>query len=312
MQTFGADPSVTNCTENTIPARALAIDPTNYSLNFLYSCSTATENLQHPPFGPLHDYYLAHSTDGGLTWTTHKVFAADTSGGKAPNYANIFGTLAIDSGGNYYALFDGTADDKNADTNPYHVYLEVSTDHGQTWSRPIQVDQDAKGAGTHVLAHLAVTTPRDRRAQRCLRNAAEPVALHRFQRQARRLPALHGSERAGLERVPGAVDKRALVEADVQAGGGERHAYPLRRDLHERARLRIVRPLATRLHQRRGRLQRARAHRVRRQHEAAGGRRRCLRPRSEPDRWLGARAARTMRDAGAVTAALGGTPGTRR
>src|SRR5438309_39228 len=158
-QAFGADPSVTNCAENTIPARALAVDPTNFSLNFLYSCSTASENLQHPPYGPLHDYYLAQSTDGGLTWTTHPVFAADTSRGKAPNYANIFGTLAIDSAGNYYALFDGTADDGNADTNPYHVYLEVSTNHGQTWSKPIQVDHDANGAGTHVLAHLAVTTP---------------------------------------------------------------------------------------------------------------------------------------------------------
>src|SRR5205085_2005082 len=125
IQTFGADPSVTNCAENTIPARALAIDPTNFSLNFLYSCSTAAENLQHPPFGPLHDYYLAQSLDGGLTWTTHRVFVADTSGGKAPSYANIFGTLAIDSAGNYYALFDGTADDDNADRNPYHVYLEV-------------------------------------------------------------------------------------------------------------------------------------------------------------------------------------------
>jgi hypothetical protein len=107
----------------------------------------------------LHDYYLAQSTNGGLTWTTHKVFAADTSGGKAPNYANIFGTLAIDSAGNYYALFAGTADDLNADTNPYHVYLETSTDHGQTWSKPVQVDHDANGAGTHVLAHLAVTGP---------------------------------------------------------------------------------------------------------------------------------------------------------
>src|SRR5207253_1218495 len=159
IQTFGADPSVTNCVENAIPARALAIDPTDFSLNFLYSCSTAAENAQHPPFGPLHDYYLAHSTDGGLTWTTHPVLQADTSNGKAPSYANIFGTLAIDSAGNYYTLFDGTADDHNADTNPYHVYLEVSTDHGQTWSAPIQVDHDANGAGTHVLAHLAVTAP---------------------------------------------------------------------------------------------------------------------------------------------------------
>ena len=159
VQTFGVDPSVTNCVENTIPARALAIDPTNFSLNFLYSCSTATENLQHPPFGPLHDYYLAQSNDGGLTWTTVPVFKADTSGGKAPTYANIFGTLAIDSQGNYYPLFDGSADDNNTPTNPYHVYLEVSTDHGHTWSKPIQVDRDANGAGTHVFAHLAVTSP---------------------------------------------------------------------------------------------------------------------------------------------------------
>jgi hypothetical protein len=159
IPTFGGDVSATQCAENTVPARALSIDPTNFSLNFLYSCSTAAENVQHPPFGPLHDYYLAQSTDGGLTWTTHTVFKADTTGGKAPSYANIFGTLAIDSAGNYYALFDGTADDANADTNPYHVYIEVSTDHGQTWSKPIQVDQDANGAGTHVLAHLAVTAP---------------------------------------------------------------------------------------------------------------------------------------------------------
>jgi hypothetical protein len=158
VPTFGGDLSATNCAENTVPARALSIDPTNSSLNFLYSCSTATENAQHPPFGPLHDYYLAQSTDGGLTWTTHTVFQADTSNGKAPNYANIFGTLAIDSAGNYYALFAGTADDNNADTNPYHVYLETSTDHGQTWSKPIRVDHDANGVGTHVLAHLAVTT----------------------------------------------------------------------------------------------------------------------------------------------------------
>lgn len=158
-QAFGADPSVTDCAENTVPARALAIDPRTFSLNFLYSCSTAAENLQHPPYGPLHDYYLAQSSDGGSTWTTHKVFSADTSDGKAPNYANIFGTLAIDSAGNYYALFAGTADDNDPAANPYHVYLVTSTDHGKTWSRPKRVDHDANGAGTHVLAHLAVTTP---------------------------------------------------------------------------------------------------------------------------------------------------------
>jgi hypothetical protein len=158
IQTFGANPSVAQCAENTVPARSLAIDPTNFSLNFLYSCSTTAENLQHPPYGPLHDYYLAQSTDGGLTWSTHPVFQADTSNGKAPTYANIFGNLAIDSAGNYYTLFAGSADDNHPAQNPYHVYLEVSKDHGATWSKPIQVDHDANGAGTHVLPHLAVTS----------------------------------------------------------------------------------------------------------------------------------------------------------
>src|SRR5438552_4571755 len=37
-QAFGAVPSVTNCAENTIPARALVVDPTNFSLNFPHSC----------------------------------------------------------------------------------------------------------------------------------------------------------------------------------------------------------------------------------------------------------------------------------
>jgi hypothetical protein len=159
IQAFGPDASVSDCAENTIPARSLAIDPKTKSLNFLYSCSTAAENLNHPPYGPLHDYYLAQSTDGGATWTTHPVFKANTSNGKQPNFANIFGTLAIDSKGNYYALFDGTKDDANADTHPYHVYLVVSKNHGQTWSKPIQVDHDFGGAGTHELADFAVTTP---------------------------------------------------------------------------------------------------------------------------------------------------------
>ena len=94
IPTFGGDPSVASCVENTVPSRSLSIDPTNFSLNFMYSCSTAAENAQHPPFGPLHDFYLAQSFDGGLTWITHTVFQADTSNGKTPSYGNIFGNVA--------------------------------------------------------------------------------------------------------------------------------------------------------------------------------------------------------------------------
>jgi hypothetical protein len=75
IQAFGGSLAATQCAENTVPARALSVDPTNFSLNFLYSCSTAAENAQRPPFGPLHDYYLEQSTDGGLT---HVAYGANT------------------------------------------------------------------------------------------------------------------------------------------------------------------------------------------------------------------------------------------
>ena len=160
-QVFGPNQSSSACAENTVPARPLVVDPITYSLNFLYSCSTQAENAQHPPYGPLHDYYLAQSTDGsnGQNWTTSPVFVADTSGGKAPNFANIFGTLAIDSRGNYYALFDGTKNDNDPRKFPYHVYMVVSKDHGKHWSKPMQIDHDRNRRGTHELADFVVTSP---------------------------------------------------------------------------------------------------------------------------------------------------------
>src|SRR5207247_316480 len=111
-QAFGPDQSASQCAEHTVPARPLVIDPKTGALNFLYSCSTQQENAGQPPYGPLHDYFLAQSTDGGATWSTYPVFRAPTPNGAKPTYANIFGTLASDSAGNYYALFAGSADDR--------------------------------------------------------------------------------------------------------------------------------------------------------------------------------------------------------
>jgi hypothetical protein len=162
------------CAENTIPARPLVVDPTDGSLHFMYSCSTALENLMHPPYGPLHDYYVANSF-GPYTlgqpagYTAANVFIADTGtplAPKAPNYANIFSTLRSDSAGNLYAVFNGTADDNHVLSNPYHVYLTVSKDKGVTWSTPVQIDNDPPsvddptgGKGTHVFVDMMATTP---------------------------------------------------------------------------------------------------------------------------------------------------------
>jgi hypothetical protein len=161
-QAFSASASTAQCLTNTIPARALGVDPNDGTINFLYSCSTAAENVRDAPSGPLHNFYLAKATPtlpSGISYKTSTVFIASTKGGKAPDYANIFGTLAIDAAGNYYALIDGTANNNNVARNPYHVYLLTSTNGGRTWSAPKQVDHDRNGSGTHVFAHLVVTRP---------------------------------------------------------------------------------------------------------------------------------------------------------
>lgn len=164
-QAFGASASVSQCAENTIPSRSLGVDPTDGSLNFMYACSTAAQNAGDPPYGPLHDFYLAHSgpvvSGVAPVYQTETVFQADTSNGKAPNYSNIFSDLRVDSAGNYYALISGTADDNDVLANPYHVYLITSTDKGNTWSGLKQVDipANAGSPGTNVFADMAVTSP---------------------------------------------------------------------------------------------------------------------------------------------------------
>ncbi|HEV3309762.1 MAG TPA: sialidase family protein [Chloroflexota bacterium] len=160
-QTFSDPTSSSQCAENTVPARGMTVDPTDGSLNFMYSCATTAENAAQPPYGPLHDYYLAKGTPtllGGVTYQTYPIFQASTSNGKAPNFANIFGTFHIDSEGNYYAIFAGTFNHNNIKANPYHIYLVTSTNHGKTWSKPKQIDH---GVGTNVLADFAVTRKGD-------------------------------------------------------------------------------------------------------------------------------------------------------
>ena len=147
------------CTENTDVSKKLQVDPVDKSINFMFECSSAQENASQPPYGPVHDFYLAQSTNGGVTYTVYPVYQADTSNGKAPNLAAFWTSFVIDSAGNYYALLNGTMDDAHPMENPFHVWLVRSTDHGHTWSAPVQVDHEADGKGAHVLSDLMATAP---------------------------------------------------------------------------------------------------------------------------------------------------------
>jgi hypothetical protein len=171
FQAYGASTSAqgntgtSNCQENTIPSRSLQVDPTDGSLNFMYACSSTLKNAQDPPYGPLYQFFLAHAAAvvNGVApaYLTRTVYSPTPPTGTSPNYSNIFSSFRIDSQGNYYAVFDGTADDNNVLANPYHVYLTVSKDKGINWTSPVEVDQpaDPSNPGTNVFADFSVTTP---------------------------------------------------------------------------------------------------------------------------------------------------------
>jgi hypothetical protein len=91
---------------------------------------------------------LQKSTDGGLTWLSEERKLADHVGGwdiQIPGIfrANGFPFLMSDmSGGpNNGTLYLNWCDQRNGTDNT-DVWLMKSTDAGQTWSEPIQVNQD--------------------------------------------------------------------------------------------------------------------------------------------------------------------------
>ena len=82
-------------------------------------------------------------------WSDHTVTNTDVGGKEAQIVANNFTTLAVDTGGNLYALwsqYPGTVDSTNpvgpvyTYTGPGQLLLSHSSDGGTTWSTPQQVN----------------------------------------------------------------------------------------------------------------------------------------------------------------------------
>jgi hypothetical protein len=84
--------------------------------------------------------WLARSSDGGLTWILKPVFSAPTG----TNLANIFPTVAVDSGSNVYVVF----------SNGTNVFLTTSTNQGGSWTTPVRVNN---GAGSKTAIGPWVT-----------------------------------------------------------------------------------------------------------------------------------------------------------
>jgi hypothetical protein len=87
----------------------------------------------------LHNVGIAVSSDGGLTWHDYAVHINPDISAK---YDNQFVNVTVDKAGTVYVAY----------SDNHGVFYQYSTDHGQTFSAPVQVSQ---GTDTAVMPWLA-------------------------------------------------------------------------------------------------------------------------------------------------------------
>ena len=118
----------------------LLVEP-NGRLDVLYQDYPITDTTTYAM--GLGRQYFTSSTDGGTTWSTPVPVGA-ASGTMSLAEWWIDGSISADSAGNLYAVWDtqGATNDIG--------WLAYSTDHGKTWSAPIQASPDQKQT-PHVM-----------------------------------------------------------------------------------------------------------------------------------------------------------------
>lgn len=91
-----------------------------------------------------HVVYMGVSTDGGKTFTDYKVYDNPN-----PNvgYGHQFVNVSVDTAGNVYSVY----------SDNHNVYYSYSSDHGQTWSAPVQVN--AAPANTALMPWGVANSP---------------------------------------------------------------------------------------------------------------------------------------------------------
>jgi len=115
---------------------AVHIDPNSGTFYLPFSgVANPTEAAIDAPCGQVtscpyqfHTMWMGVSTDGGLSFTDYQVYNNPNT---LVNYGSQFPAMTIDSAGNVYVTYsDGT-----------NLFYSFSTDHGQTWHGPYQVNR---------------------------------------------------------------------------------------------------------------------------------------------------------------------------
>jgi hypothetical protein len=105
----------------------------------------ALVTTQAPGNGALNHLWLVKSTDHGGSWTARSIYDGSSHNAQL---GLIFNDLALDGGGNLYALALGNT---QGAVPPANAYLFVSTNHGTTWSGPRKVNNDSRALALAAL-----------------------------------------------------------------------------------------------------------------------------------------------------------------
>jgi hypothetical protein len=141
------DPSVeanvpTDTTGGTLVARPV-VDKQG-TLYVLFATTTQAQNAdaaaQGQASGTFSQLYLAVSKDHCQTFTDYTVFDGSKLGTNTVQFGDIFNDLAIDGAGNLYVVGTGFVGTKPFATTT-NLYLLRSSDHGQHFSPPRQLDR---------------------------------------------------------------------------------------------------------------------------------------------------------------------------
>lgn len=117
----------------------LAADPTS---NYLYDIYAAGDQQTKTESSNFNNIFVSRSTDGGEHWATTLVYSAPVG----TRLNNIFPSLAVDqTTGTVYAVW---ADAKA-------VWVSSSSDHGKTWTTPLDVSTSAVGLATTLMPGVA-------------------------------------------------------------------------------------------------------------------------------------------------------------
>lgn len=106
----------------------MAIDPASHVIYQTFSGIDQSDLAACDSTGcSYHVVYMAVSTDGGKTFTDYPVYDNPNT---SVAYGHQFVNVSVDRAGNVYSVF----------SDNHNLYYSFSTNHGQTWSAPAQVN----------------------------------------------------------------------------------------------------------------------------------------------------------------------------